>query len=393
MPDSIQIITSSGDLQALCSTIAGQPFVAVDTEFMRQTTYRPVLCLIQLAAPGVEALVDPLAEDLDLGAFYHLMADRSVEKVFHAARQDVEIIFQEAGVIPEPLFDTQIAAMALGFGEAISYGGLVSRLLRRNHDKTSQAANWTIRPMSRHQIEYALGDVTHLRDIYVRLRKRLEETGRECWLKEEVQLLTDPRTYAFDPKDAWKRMKIIGKSPAGQEVIKALAEWRERIAQEENVPRGRVLKDEVIYEIAKYLPRSAEALGRLRLARDLPRHRVTDIVAVTKTAISACSAPAEIAPLPAGLSPANAATLELLRVLLKAVSADLNVAPRLIASAEDLERLAMSDTPDIPALRGWRLEAFGCKALALKRGELALGVRDNRVAAVELPARVTPAEA
>jgi ribonuclease D len=316
---------------------------------------------------------------LDLSSFYELMANAAVVKVFHAARQDVEIIFQEAGIIPTPIFDTQIAAMALGHGEAISYGGLVKKLLKRTHDKTYQSIDWCQRPLGPRQIEYALGDVTHLRDIYTRLSKRLQETGRESWLKEEVGVLTDPKTYAFDPADAWKRMKLAGKSRLGKLIIIELSAWRERTAQSENVPRGRVLKDEAVYEIAKHAPRSLEALTRLRSVRESVKARGEAILRCVAAALAID--PAEIA-LPEAhteLPAAASATVELLRVLLKAVSAELNVAPKLLASADDLEKLAQHDNADIPALRGWRRQFFGEKALALKAGTLALGIKDNEI--------------
>ncbi len=380
----IQIITLSEDLKSFCDRLADCPFVAVDTEFMRQTTYRPKLCLIQMAGPGLEALVDPLAPGLDLAPFFELMANRRVLKVFHAARQDIEIVHQEAGIIPEPLFDTQIAAMALGFGEAVSYSMLAKKLLKRNLDKSYQAIDWTARPMSRRQLEYALGDVTHLIDIYKKLDQRLRETGREDWLAEEVAQLTDPRTYAFDPADAWKRLKLGGKSAKARAIIKALAAWREKTAQMENVPRGRVLKDDVLYDIAKFAPDSLEALGRLRSAKDLSRLRGADIVAITASAIESSAAADESEDFPREAPGSPSALIELLRVLLKAVSTELNIASKLIASAEDLEKLAMSDKADIPALRGWRYKAFGQTALALKRGEVGLTVRKGRVHAIAI---------
>ena len=221
------------------------------------------------------------------------MANGAVVKVFHAARQDIEIIHQEAGIIPNPIFDSQIAAMALGHGEAISYGALVKKLLKRNHDKTYQSIDWCVRPLGPRQIEYALGDVTHLRDVYTKLKQRLEETGRESWLEEEVAVLTDPRTYAFDPADAWKRMKLSGKSRLGKIIIIELSAWRERTAQNENVPRGRVLKDEAIYEIAKHAPRSLDALSRLRTVRESVKARGEAILRCVAAALA--HDPAEIA--------------------------------------------------------------------------------------------------
>jgi ribonuclease D len=372
------VITTTRDLETACAYLSRRPFVTVDTEFLRQTTYRPKLCLIQMAAEGFETIVDPLA-GADLSSFYALMANEDVVKVFHAARQDIEIVYQEAGVIPKPLFDTQIAAMALGHGEAISYGALVKKLLKLNHDKTYQAIDWCVRPLGPRQLEYALGDVTHLRDVYVKLKQRLRETGREPWLEEEVALLTDPKTYAFDPADAWKRMKLGGKSRLGKAIIMELTAWRERTAQEENVPRGRVLKDDAIYEIAKHAPRSLDALSRLRAVRESVKGRGEAVLRCVATAIA--RDPASIAmtdahhELPASVS----ATVELLRVLLKAVSADLNIAQKLLASGEDLEKLAQYDEADIPALKGWRRQHFGEKAIALKTGRLALGIRNREI--------------
>lgn len=386
MIQPIPVITLSQDLEAICDQLSSQPFIAVDTEFMRQTTYRPKLCLIQMAGTGIQALVDPLAPGLDLRPFYQLMANRDVVKVFHAARQDVEIVYQEAGIIPEPLFDTQVAAMALGFGEAVSYSMLAKKLLKRNLDKTYQAIDWTIRPMSRKQLEYALGDVTHLLEIYVKLNKRLKETGRGSWLEEEVAQLTDRRTYEFDPAEAWKRMKLGGKTAKARAIIKALAAWREQTAQIENVPRGRVLKDDTLYEIAKYAPDSIDALARLRTAREVARTRGTEIVAITAAAMANTAGddteePARDAPA------APSAVIELLRVLLKAVSGELNIAPKLIAGTEDLEKLALSDDADICALKGWRRQVFGEKALALKSGDAALMVRNGRIRLLDLSAR------
>jgi ribonuclease D len=378
MSDFPIVITSSKDLRKACEQLSRQPFVTVDTEFMRQTTYRPKLCLIQMAASGMEIIADPLA-GIDLTPFYALMANETVIKVFHAARQDIEIVYQEAGVIPYPLFDTQIAAMALGHGEAISYGALVKKLLKRTHDKTYQSVDWCARPLGPRQIEYAIGDVTFLRDVYIKLKQKLEETGRESWLEEEVAFLTDPKTYAFDPAEAWKRLKLGGKSRQARAIIMELAAWRERTAQEENVPRGRVIKDEAIYEIAKHAPRSLDTLSRLRSVREVLRSRGEDILDAVEAALA--RDPADVAGGAAhtDLSASASATVELLRVLLRAIAAELNIAPKLLASADDLEKLAQLDEPDVPALKGWRRQLFGEKALALKSGALALGIKNNEV--------------
>jgi ribonuclease D len=378
MIDLPPVITSTSELEEACAFLSRQPFVTVDTEFLRQTTYRPKLCLIQMAGDGLEAAVDPLA-DVDLSCFYKLMANPRVIKVFHAARQDIEIVYQEAGIIPHPLFDTQIAAMALGHGEAVSYGALVKKLLKRTHDKTYQSIDWCARPLGPRQIEYALGDVTFLREIYVKLKQQLEETGREPWLEEEVAVLTDPRTYAFDPADAWKRMKLAGKSRLSKAMIIELSAWRERVAQAENVPRGRVLKDEAIYEIAKHAPRSLEALTRLRTVRESVRARGDAILRCVASALANDLSETAVPEAHAELTATASATVELLRVLLKAVSAELNIAPKLLASSEDLEKLAQYDHADIPALKGWRRQFFGEKALALKAGRLALGIKNKEI--------------
>ncbi len=378
MIDLPAVITAPGDLEQACAFLSRQPFVAVDTEFLRQTTYRPKLCLIQMAGSGLEVAVDPLA-GIDLSSFYALMANETVVKVFHAARQDIEIVYQEAGVIPRPIFDTQIAAMALGHGEAISYGALVKKLLKRTHDKTYQSVDWCIRPLAPRQIEYALGDVTYLREIYIKLKQRLHETDRESWLEEEVAILTDPKTYTFDPADAWKRMKLGGKSTLGKAIIIELAAWRERVAQAENVPRGRVLKDEAVYEIAKHAPRSLEALGRLRTVRESVKSRGEAILNCVSSALARDPSGAFLPEAHAEVPASASATIELLRVLLKSVSAELNIAPKLLASADDLEKLAQFDEPDIPALKGWRRQLFGEKALALKSGTLALGIKNKEV--------------
>jgi ribonuclease D len=384
MNDSPAVIEKSEELVQFCEIISRQPYVAVDTEFMRQKTYRPILCLIQMAAPGVEGVIDPLAPGLNLEPFYQLMANAAVTKVFHAARQDVEIIVQEAKVIPLPLFDTQIAAMALGYGEAVSYGMLVKKLLKLNHDKTYQAIDWAARPLKPQQLDYALGDVTHLRELYVILQQRLRETGREGWLKEEVALLTDPRTYAFDPAEAWKRMKLGGKTKQARHVIAALSAWRERVAQEENVPRGRVIKDDAIYEIAKYVPRSLEALGRLRAVKDIYRQRGEAIMAAINGALAGTAPQPHLDGAVRDMPASAAATVELLRVLLRAVAADLNIAPKLIASSEELEQLALSDDADIQVLKGWRREMFGEKAIQLKKGGLALRLKNNEIEFIKL---------
>jgi len=383
-------ITTTADLAAFCARLAGQPFVAIDTEFMRETTYWPRLCLVQAAAPGAEAVIDPLAQGMDLAPLLAVMADPAIEKVFHAARQDVEI-FSNLGVIPTPLFDTQVAAMAAGFGEQIAYDALVRQMLRLDLDKSSRFTDWARRPLSEAQLEYALADVTHLARLYPMLRSRLEESGRLEWVGEEMRALTDPALYDVEPLNAWRRLRPRRQSGRYLAVFKAVAAWRERTAQTRDQPRGRILKDEAIDELASQAPTDLEALGRLRgVPKGFAGSRygaevVEAVVAALATpdASSPTQERARIAP-----NPAAGAVVELLKVLLKARAEETLVAPKLIATVSDLEKIAADDNAETPALEGWRRKAFGEDALRLKRGELALVLDGARVRVVEV--RRTP---
>jgi ribonuclease D len=264
----MRVINTTSALTETCSRLAEGEFVAVDTEFMREQTFWPDLCLIQLAGPDEEAIVDPMAAGIDLKPFYDLMADQRVVKVFHAARQDVEIVYSEAGLIPTPIFDTQIAAMVCGFGESVSYVNLVKKITGRDLDKSSRFTDWSRRPLTEKQLVYALGDVTHLRDIYIALKTELENTGRASWLDEEMADLTAPSTYESHPENAWQRLKMRVKNRKALAVLIELAAWRERLAQAQDVPRGRILRDEALYDIANQLPTSAEKLSELRTLSD-----------------------------------------------------------------------------------------------------------------------------
>lgn len=384
----MRVITSTSDLTDTCSRLTEGDFVAVDTEFMREQTFWPDLCLIQLAGPDVEVIVDPMAPGIDLKPFYGLMADTRVVKVFHAARQDVEIVYSEAGLIPAPIFDTQIAAMVCGFGESVSYVNLVKKITGRDLDKSSRFTDWSRRPLTDKQLVYALGDVTHLRDIYTHLKTELENTGRETWLDEEMAELTSPATYESHPENAWQRLKMRVKNRKALAVLIELAAWRERMAQAQDVPRGRILRDEALYDIANQQPTTPEKLSELRTLSDgfARSQRAKDIIdAVAKgLARDPKTVPALTHSQP--MSAEATATMELLKVLLKASAARHRVAPRLIADAEDLERIASEAEPDVPALRGWRRQLFGEDALKLKRGELALTLARGEVLAMPLPA-------
>ena len=379
-------ITTTAELAAFCNRLQGAPFVAVDTEFMRETTYWPKLCLIQAAAPGVEAVIDPLAEAIDLAPFLDVLRDRSIEKVFHAARQDVEI-FNILGAIPQPLFDTQIAGMAAGFGEQIAYDALVRQMLRVDLDKSSRFTDWARRPLSEAQLTYALADVTHLAELYPVLRTRLETASRLAWVTEEMQAMTDPALYDAEPENAWKRLKPRRHSAKYLAVFRAVAAWRERTAQVRDQPRGRILKDDAIDEVATQAPTDAEALGRLRA---VPKGFAGSKFGpdLLQTIRDALKNPEALGPVVerdrTPVSPAAGAVVELLKVLLKARAEDAGVASKLIATVSDLEKIANDDQAQTQALHGWRREAFGEDALKLKRGELALVLDGTRVRVVQV---------
>ena len=379
-------ITTTAELAAFCDEIKGQAFVAVDTEFMRETTYWPKLCLIQAAAPNAEAVIDPLAEGIDLEPFLQILRDESIEKVFHAARQDVEI-FNNLQAMPRPLFDTQVAGMAAGYGEQIAYDALVRQMLKIELDKSSRFTDWARRPLSEAQLTYALADVTHLAKLYPMLKTRLEKEGRLGWVHDEMQNLCDPAIYDVEPENAWKRLKPRRHTAKYLAVYKAVAAWRERTAQQRDQPRGRILKDEAIDELATQAPTDAAQIDRMRsVPKGFSGSRFgPDLLAAVREALKDPEAYApviersKIAP-----SPAAGAVVELLKVLLKARAEDAGVASKLIATVSDLELIANDDNAETPALTGWRREAFGEDALKLKRGELALVLDGTRVRVVEV---------
>ena len=383
-PQAMRLITSTEQLASACERLARHPFVAVDTEFMRETTYWPKLCLVQLAGPADEVLVDPLAKEINLAPFFKLLADERVTKVFHAARQDIEIFWIKAKQIPTPIFDTQVAAMVCGFGDSVSYVNLVKKLLSKDVDKSSRFTDWSRRPLSDRQLAYALGDVTHLRGVYERLSKELERNGRAHWLEAEMGLLTDPGTYESSPEEAWRRVKVRVKSRRAQAILMELALWRERLAQTADVPRNRVMRDDALGDIANHAPDSPEALGELRsVSSGFSRsERAKDVIEAVSRGRKR---PLDTVPhVERGEAlPANAAaTADLLRVLLKACAAKHGVAPKVLATTEELEAIAMDDDADVPAMKGWRRELFGKDALDLKHGRVALAVEKGEVKVV-----------
>ena len=380
----MDLISTTDDLAAVCGRMAKHPFVTVDTEFLRETTYYPLLCVAQMASPEEAVVVDALATGLDLSPLFALMASESVTKVFHAARQDIEIVWNMAKTIPHPIVDTQVAAMVLGYGDSISYDQLVQRITGDTLDKSHRFTDWTRRPLSDAQIAYALSDVTHLRDVYLKLATDLEKRGRSNWVEAEMEVLTSPETYRADPDRAWERLKSRVRKPKELAVLMEVAAWREREAQTRDVPRGRVIKDDVIGDIAVQAPTSIERLGHLRsLPKGFERSRWGEqIIEAVKRGIA--RDPKTLPRLDRFRPAANgAATVELLKVLLRMTAERHGVAAKVIATVDDLDRIAADDSADVPALKGWRRDLFGEKALALKQGRLALAVDNGKVVTVE----------
>lgn len=375
----MSLLTTTDELAAVCTRFSRHPFVTVDTEFLRETTFWPKVCVIQIASPEEAVAIDTLADGIDLSPFFELMANPEIVKVFHAARQDLEIIWRLARLIPAPLFDTQVAAMVCGFGEQASYLELVKAITRANLDKSSRFTDWSRRPLSAAQIEYAIADVTHLRDIYTSLRARLERSNRLDWLADEMQTLTSPATYEQHPENAWERLRHRARKPRDLAVLMELAAWREAEAQSRDVPRSRVLKDDMLVEIAQSAPRSPEALANLRsFPKGMERSRAgADIVAAVERGLA--RDPASVPRIERERRGSNGATVELLKVLLRQVTEQTGVAAKMIATVEDLEAIAADDRADVPALKGWRRAIFGEKALELKSGRLALAIENGRV--------------
>lgn len=378
------LITTSAELAAVCERMAAHEFVTVDTEFLRETTYYPLLCVAQMATDDEAVVIDALAPGIDLAPFFQLMANEKVIKVFHAARQDIEIMWNMAKTIPHPIVDSQVAAMVLGYGDSISYDQLVQRITGDVLDKSNRFTDWTRRPLTDAQVSYALSDVTHLRSVYVKLAADLAKRGRANWVEAEMGVLTSPETYRMDPERAWERLKTRVRKPKELAVLMEVAAWREREAQTRDVPRSRVLKDDVVGDVATQMPTTIERLGQLRsLPKGFERSRWGEqiVEAVTR----GLERDPKTLPRFERSRPAQngAAIVELLKVLLRMTSESHGVAAKVIATVDDLDRIAADDNADVPALKGWRRELFGDKALALKHGKLALAIEKGRVVASE----------
>ncbi len=391
MDTNLAPITASDELADFCASLAGSAFVTVDTEFLRETTFWPKLCLVQLGGPEKARVIDPLAEGLDLEPLFALMRNRAVLKVFHAARQDLEIFVKLMGEVPAPLFDTQVAAMVCGFGDQVSYETLATKLANGQIDKSSRFTDWSRRPLTEKQTRYALSDVTYLRKVYEKLEARLRKSGRAEWLEAEMATLTDPATYDLPPQDAWRRLRPRTTRPEYLAALQAVAAWRELEARNRDIPRQRILRDEAAMEIAAHPPKSTEDLGHIRgLSKGFAEGKMGQgLLAAIQARLAE---PRESFPvverepeLPRGIGP----LVELLKVLLKLKCDEHDVAQKLVASSADLDKIAADDAADVPALQGWRREVFGNDALRLKHGELALaaqasGQGNTRIKLVEL---------
>lgn len=377
----MKIITSTKDLAEFCDAAKNFDFVTVDTEFLRETTYWPILCLVQMATPEEAVIVDPMVEGFDLGPMFELFQNKSVVKVFHAAKQDIEIFVKLSGDAPQPVFDTQVAAAVCGFGDSISYDNLVRMITGTQLDKSSRFTNWSHRPLTDKQLTYALGDVTHLRDCYLHIVDLLEEKDRLPWIEDELAALMDRNNYLVQPEDAWKRLKMKVNRPRDLAMMQELAAWRELKAQQQDVPRGRVVKDDAIYELAQQQPNSTKAFDRLRsFSKGFGRSSSADEIIKIVTQVQSIDKDdlPKVPRKPNGPSPKGAIG-DLLRVLLKAVSETEGVAPRIIASSDDIDQIVLNDHAEVPALSGWRREVFGNKALAIKSGKLALGATPDGI--------------
>jgi ribonuclease D len=385
MTPAFPIVDSTEGLKALTAELKDAPYIALDTEFMRDQTYWPKLCLMQVAAPGVEAIIDPMAEGLDLAPFYKLLS-APVLKVLHASRQDIEIFCTQGGVIPNPLFDTQIAAMVCGFGDSASYETLARRLAHAEVDKSARFTDWSRRPLTKRQLEYALADVTHLRVVYEALAKQLERTGRAAWVEEEIAALKEPSLYRNDPAMAWRRLKPRTTNKRFLAVLAAVAQWREEEAQARDLPRNRVIKDEALLEIAAHPPETAQALEHIRA---VPKGFAASRMG---KALMAAIAKGREAEAPPGWQTERArrkrepspSAVDLLKTLLRQRAEAAGVAARLIADTEDIEKIAAHEDDDVPALHGWRAEVFGNDARALRDGKLGLALHGGDAVLVNL---------
>ena len=383
----MHVITTQSELDAFCEKASQRPFICVDTEFMRESTFYSILCLIQAATDEAEAIIDPLAKDLDLAPFNALLLNNDIRKVLHAARQDMEIFYKICGEVPKNIFDTQIAAMALGYGDSVGYGALVKGRLNLNLDKGARFTDWSRRPLSNKQLSYALADVTHLRDIYPGLVQDLEGKGRMDWVIEEMKPQMEEKLYAFEPEMAWERLKIRNPRKPYLAVLKAAAAWREREAIAKNIPRRRVLKDDALYDLAQQKPKDLAALSRLRgIPNGFEKSRsAKGLVESLNAALDNADDYAPYIPKPKPMPPNLGATIEMLKTLLRLRTEYVDIAPRMVANSSDIEQLAaFGAKADISALKGWRLKVFGNDALKMLEGKITLRLNGREVVAEDI---------
>jgi len=382
------LITKTSELVQFCNSVKGEPFVTVDTEFMRESTYWPLLCLVQVAGKDDAVAIDALAPGIDLAPLFDLMDAPETLKVFHAARQDLEIFHHLTGRVPAPLFDSQVAAMVCGFGDQVGYENLIAKLTKARIDKSSRFTDWSRRPLSDKQIAYALSDVTHLRDAYRKLAKQLEKNGRAAWLESEMAILKSPQTYEGDPEQAYKRIKARNPKPRVAVLLKELAAWREREAQKRDIPRNRILRDDALMEIAHHAPKNANDLARTRGLGDRMAKgpQGAEILKAVQRGLAVPDSELPHAPkkqeLPSGIGP----VADLLKVFLKMICEETGVAQKLIANAADIDQIAaFGKDADVEAMKGWRLELFGEAALKLRSGEMGLAIKNKKVVLLDNP--------
>ena len=387
MTIEMAVITKQNELNTICEELSQMPFITIDTEFLREKTYYPKLCLIQLSDPEKNAVaIDPLANGLDLSPLFDLLSNKNVLKVFHAARQDLEIFFNLTGKVVEPFFDTQIAAMVLGYGDSVGYENLIRQVTGQQIDKSSQYTDWSNRPLSEKQISYALGDVTHLCDAYKELASQLEKQGRISWVFEEEEILANPATYENNPYDMWQKVKIRSPKPKTLAVLKELAAWRERRAQDKDIPRSWVMRDDTLADMASQSPKNIEGLKKIR---NLPgefskEHKGAQLLDLIKKGLDTPKKDCPPVVKKKPLSPHIAARIDILKMLLKIQAAEYGVASKLIASNDDLELIASQDAPETQTLKGWRNEIFGKDAVALKEGKIAIGLKGADIVKFEI---------
>lgn len=377
------ILKTSDEIASFCNTLSACEFITIDTEFLREKTYYPKLCLVQISGPDKDArAIDPLIEGIDLSPLFALLRDESIMKVFHAGRQDLEIFYNLTGEVASPIFDSQIAAMVCGYGDSISYEKLVANITGGKVDKSSQFTDWSLRPLSDKQLNYALGDVTHLCDIYLHLKDVLEKRKRTDWVKQEDKILSNPATYENDPYKTWERIKIRSPKPRSLAILRELAALREQHAQKRNIPKTWVVRDDALADMAGQAPRNKKQLAKIRnVSKDMAEGKMGDrfLEAIER----ALSSPQEAWPKPKkrkSLQPTAIAVVDILKMLLKVISTENEVASKIIASSSDLEEIALDDNADVPALKGWRREVFGQQALDVKHGKLAIGLKNGKIA-------------